>query len=166
MSNRDKELDRMFRSLPRVRASEDFTQRFLVRYRDRRQTLRHGPRLVMGVAAAAAAVAVFVTSAVWQQRQLAERERMEAELAAIRRDYLQLVSQHHGYRAELTQLAVLRLGGAGDSEIVLDLSDIDRFEPLPNEGRVGETGTLFGPEGKGAPFELPLVAPGHSGGTI
>ncbi len=167
MSKEDSKLDRLFRSLPRERASEDFTMRFLIRYRDRKQPFRRTPRLVMEVAAATAAVAVFVTSVVWHQRQAAERGRMEAELAAIRQEYLQLVSQQYGYRDELIQLAVLRLGGVGDSEIVIDLSDIDRFEPLPAEGRAGGAKEpLFQRGGTDTPIELPLIAPGYSGGTI
>jgi hypothetical protein len=167
MSKRDQELDRLLRALPRVRVSEDFTQRFLIRYRDRKSHPRAAPRLVMGVAAATAAAAVLITSLVWQQRHQAERARMEAELMAIRQEYLQLVIQHHGYRDELTQLAVLRLGGTGDSEIVLDLSDVDRLELPPTEDRYGGAhGPLFDREASGNAVALPLVSPSYTGGTI
>ncbi len=165
MDRLDDKLDALFRSLPRERASSDFTQRLLLRVGEARHKSRRGRRLLFVAVPVTAVAAVCITSFAWFVHERAERERMRAEYAAIQDEYDRLLAQHDHYERDLVEFTAFRLGGDRDSELVLDLSGLEAIEtvedvPVVSEGKGGPAL----PE-TAAPFSWPQPLE-LNGGTI
>jgi hypothetical protein len=121
---KDRRVDELIRTLPKERASEEFTSRVLDRLKGETVTKRRG-RLILGMATAAVLLAVASVGILrWQQ---AEKAELREEIATLR-------AEHQALSEELSRVMeqsarvhpVLYLGGDDRTDYVLDMNKLMR----------------------------------------
>lgn len=171
MTNRDEKLDRLFKSLPRELAGDDFTGRVIQRLEKRRPPVFSIYKLAL-VSATAAVVAAATVFSVSYFEQRAERDQLRRELDVVKTRYTEIAGQLDTLQNQPPADPLIYVGSDDQADYVLDISKLHirvRGRRLPEFPQASPNGTEVIDLGPGYPTQYPfaeVIQASYKGGAI
>jgi len=131
---KDKDIERLLRSLPRQKASPEFTTRLLRKVRERKETPSRETRWLAPRPLLAGVTALLLlgaaTTGLQRWYELLERSQAARRVEALRSEYEALEKELEELRSlAATSQPVVELGSTENMDILLDLRTLSRLTP-------------------------------------